>query len=455
MPNAADSSGLAVFGGLEAQGTADRPIVFTSLQAARNGEWAGISFDQDIPETALQHCVIRYAETGILCRSSRLTLENCRIEHTYDAGFLAIDCSPQLKRTVIWDANGGEFDDGIQLQNATIATLIENVTIHGNGRGGIVCFASSPRIVNSIISNNSGPGIHSQEGGTVTVAYSDSWGNSPNFSNVARGTGTIALDPRYVNAGAGDFHLLPDSPCLDTGDPASAKDPDGSRSDMGAVYFDSRPLDVANVTATAGNRQVELTWSDPADARFAGLLILRSVGDSVASSLQNGVAYEVNSQIGNAVVIYKSTAVPSSGRYVDTGLTNGTPHFYKMFAFSKVPSYAGGVQVVATPSEPAAVAAEADGLPTAFDLRQNYPNPFNPLTTIAYDLPQPAEVRLGVYDLQGHLIRRLLAARQPAGFHQVVWNGRNNSNFSVPSGVYVIRLRAGDFEKSIRAVLVK
>ncbi len=455
MPNAADSSGLEVFGGLEAQGTADQPIVFTSLQAARNGEWAGISFGRDIPATLLRHCVIRHAETGILCRSSRLTLEDCRIEHTYEAGFLALDCSPQLKRIVIWDANGGEFDDGIQLQNATAATVIENVTIHGNGRGGIVCFASSPRIVNSIISNNSGPGIHSQDGGTVTVTYSDSWGNNPNFSNVARGTGTLELNPRYVNAGAGDFHLLPDSPCIDTGDPAFAKDPDGSRSDMGAVYFDSRPLDVANVTATAGNRQVELTWSDPVDARFAGLLILRSLGDSVASSLQHGVAYEVNSQIGNAVVIYKSTAVPSSGRYVDTGLTNGTPHFYKMFAFSRVPSYAGGVAVAATPSEPSAVAAQADGLPTAFALRQNYPNPFNPLTTIAYDLPQPAEVRLGVYDLQGHLIRRLLAARQPAGFHQVVWDVRNNSNFSMPSGVYVIRLHAGDFEKSIRAVLVK
>ncbi len=51
------------------------------------------------------------------------------------------------------------------------------------------------------------------------------------------GTGCIAEDPLFVDAPAGDFHLLAGSPCIDAGDPDSPPDPDGSQADMGAFYF--------------------------------------------------------------------------------------------------------------------------------------------------------------------------------------------------------------------------
>ncbi|OQX80656.1 MAG: hypothetical protein B6D64_02960 [Bacteroidetes bacterium 4484_276] len=51
------------------------------------------------------------------------------------------------------------------------------------------------------------------------------------------GVGCIAEGPMFVDAAAGDFHLLAGSPCIDTGDPDSPPDPDGSRADMGAFYF--------------------------------------------------------------------------------------------------------------------------------------------------------------------------------------------------------------------------
>ncbi|RJP78879.1 MAG: hypothetical protein C4524_06035, partial [Candidatus Zixiibacteriota bacterium] len=51
------------------------------------------------------------------------------------------------------------------------------------------------------------------------------------------GTGNLSSNPLFVNA-AGDFHLQPASPCIDAGDPASPLDPDGTRTDMGAFYFD-------------------------------------------------------------------------------------------------------------------------------------------------------------------------------------------------------------------------
>jgi len=54
-------------------------------------------------------------------------------------------------------------------------------------------------------------------------------------------------------------------------------------------------------------------------------------------------------------------------------------------------------------------------------LAANYPNPFNPSTRIRYALPQPAAVRLSVYDLRGRLVTVLVATEQATGWHEVTF----------------------------------
>ena len=56
------------------------------------------------------------------------------------------------------------------------------------------------------------------------------------------GSGNIDADPLFVDPVNGDFHLQAGSPCIDTGDPSSPLDPDGTRADMGAYYFDQPPI---------------------------------------------------------------------------------------------------------------------------------------------------------------------------------------------------------------------
>ena len=66
------------------------------------------------------------------------------------------------------------------------------------------------------------------------------------YSNVEGGwlgTGNIDLEPEFVDEANGNFHLLPTSACIDSGDPASPEDPDGTRADMGAYYYDQHPVD--------------------------------------------------------------------------------------------------------------------------------------------------------------------------------------------------------------------
>ncbi len=90
-----------------------------------------------------------------------------------------------------------------------------------------------------------------------------------------------------------------------------------------------------------------------------------------------------------------------------------------------------------------------------FVLHPNYPNPFNPETTLRYELPQKAEVRLVIYDVAGRFVRTLVSELQPAGSHMVTWDGRNAEGQELASGVYVARFSAGKFTDTVKMLLVK
>ena len=94
-------------------------------------------------------------------------------------------------------------------------------------------------------------------------------------------------------------------------------------------------------------------------------------------------------------------------------------------------------------------------LPEAFALEQNYPNPFNPATTVRYQLPHEADVALVIYSLTGQVVRRLVQGKQQAGSYAVSWDGRAQDGRPVSSGIYIYRLRAGDFDQTHKLVLAK
>ncbi len=94
--------------------------------------------------------------------------------------------------------------------------------------------------------------------------------------------------------------------------------------------------------------------------------------------------------------------------------------------------------------------------PSRYSLEQNVPNPFNPMTTIYFELPEAANVRLQVFDISGRLVRNLLnGASLSAGRQDVVWNGKNESGQQVAAGVYFYHMSTGSFNETKRMVLVK
>lgn len=86
---------------------------------------------------------------------------------------------------------------------------------------------------------------------------------------------------------------------------------------------------------------------------------------------------------------------------------------------------------------------------------QNYPNPFNSATLIPYFLTEPGPVSLEIFDTLGRSIRKFDLSDQPPGHHQIVFNGQDDENRSLPGGIYFYRLRTNQFCKVNKMIYLK
>ncbi len=98
--------------------------------------------------------------------------------------------------------------------------------------------------------------------------------------------------------------------------------------------------------------------------------------------------------------------------------------------------------------------------PESTKLLANYPNPFNPETWIPYQLAEPAEVTLKIYDINGKLIRQFNLGHQAAGVYHtqnraIYWNGQNTVGETIASGIYFYTLTANDYTATKRMAILK
>jgi N-acetylneuraminic acid mutarotase len=96
------------------------------------------------------------------------------------------------------------------------------------------------------------------------------------------------------------------------------------------------------------------------------------------------------------------------------------------------------------------VEEESDLFPDKIELFQNYPNPFNPSTSIQYAIGSRQFVTLKIYDTLSTEISTLVNEEKPVGTYAIKWNASN-----LPSGVYFYQLKAGDFIKTCKMILLK
>jgi len=88
-------------------------------------------------------------------------------------------------------------------------------------------------------------------------------------------------------------------------------------------------------------------------------------------------------------------------------------------------------------------------------LRSVTPNPGVGRLTVRYELASGCRVDLSVYDIAGREVTRLVSEEQGAGRYTVRWDGRTQTGEEAASGVYFAKLKAGSYEASSRAILVR
>lgn len=94
---------------------------------------------------------------------------------------------------------------------------------------------------------------------------------------------------------------------------------------------------------------------------------------------------------------------------------------------------------------------KADPEQTAtYHLSQNYPNPFNPVTRISYYIPEDQYITLQVFDVLGKEIATLVNEFKSAGSYDVQFNATD-----LPSGIYLYRIKAGDYSQTLKMIVLK
>ncbi len=93
--------------------------------------------------------------------------------------------------------------------------------------------------------------------------------------------------------------------------------------------------------------------------------------------------------------------------------------------------------------------------PQHFFLSPNYPNPFNPTTTIEYGLPREEHVLLQIFNVLGQVVFTAVDKKQEAGYYRLQWGGSDHNGHLLPSGVYIMRLKAGKFSQTRKLALLK
>ena len=235
------------------------------------------------------------------------------------------------------------YGGGIYVNGAAATPSLSHLIIYGNvatsnGGGIYTTSGAHPTIDQVTIYNNQGDsygGINCHDSSTVVLTNSIIYGNEPaelpdgldaSFCDVEGGRdgeGNIDVDPQFVNAGEGDFHLNANSGCINAGDPNGELDPDRSRTDIGALSFHNpSAISVDPVQLNYGgirlNTQVDGTVTITSSG--LGSLIVESISivdqGGAFSIVQGGDAIEIDP--GESVRVTIRFSPDQEGDYIDT-----------------------------------------------------------------------------------------------------------------------------------------
>ena len=363
---------------------------------------------------------------------------------------------------------GGPHCTDIQIINNTLAY---NYTVDGL----IIAYEDSGFVFkNNICVFNDEFGVRFKlfQQNYAELDYNDVYGNGyGNWANCSPGIGCISMDPLFTGGtGAEAYFLQPNSPCIDAGDPAMT-DPDSTRSDIGALYYDQ---------GLPGDLSIELTpYQTPIVVPVEGgsfdygvaivnnSLVAEFFDAWVFLTLPSGIQYgpiivRENLYLTQGASLVRDltmrvSAIAMPGEYWLSGFVGNYPDYIAdadSFTFEKE-AFTDGIGVTSPywvlngwgPDE--IFAPPVIRIPYRMDIKAN-PNPFNAETIIDFVLPENGRTEVKIFDLLGREAAALFDGFCTEGAHQVKWNAGDYA-----SGVYFVKVRNGGRTEVKKLILMK
>ncbi|MCB2222020.1 MAG: T9SS type A sorting domain-containing protein [Bacteroidetes bacterium] len=228
------------------------------------------------------------------------------------------------------------------------------------------------------------------------------------------GSNNFYEDPLFENTELNDFHLLPGSPCIDTGDPTYI-DPDNSTADVGAYYFDSIPVVALDATEMTGT-SFQANWQEVENT--TGYLLDVAYDDSFTNMVDG---YH-NLDVGNVLSYTIENLVPLTAYYY---------RFRANYYFGRS-GYSNTILASTLTSIDEQAADRKENLSIV-------PNPLSPNTRLSYYLKAESLVLVDIYTINGRHVLQLVNAVQNQGKHEVVLDSS-----SLSPGIYCCTLKTGD-----------
>ena len=207
-----------------------------------------------------------------------------------------------------------------------------------------------------------------------------------------------------------------------------------------------------NIVDTEGNTSLEFSWAQPDDHdghELANAFMLEDELQSLSLML------EIPQGVTSAGIPYAQivAVMASEGQDEITGS-------WGIWTADSIDNSCCWAQAMSTMNQltvniTQALKVDNEFIPDVFALHQNYPNPFNPVTNIVYDIPEASEVRITIYNITGQSVRTLAQGQHEPGRYRIQWNATNDYGNPLSSGMYIYRIRAGDFISVKKLILMK
>ncbi|HBC45557.1 MAG TPA: hypothetical protein DCZ43_00780 [candidate division Zixibacteria bacterium] len=179
-------------------------------------------------------------------------------------------------------------------------------------------------------------------------------------------------------------------------------------------------------------------------------------GSTNAGTIVSSTGTSTYNTTGETNGVHFSAADQNSATFLWTAPASGTGPV-RLYWAGLQGTYSTGAdtQIVLISTEVTSGVDDNTALPNNMSLAQNYPNPFNAETIIKFNLAQPGYVELSICNLLGQEIYNWSSDFDKAGSVSVLWNGKNNSGFDMPSGVYFYQLRTSDGKLTRQMTLLR